>query len=166
MYKLYFLCILSFILMITGCSTESPPPEATEEPIKIEHKYFSIGELVEGIGFNYMINSVKVNKDIPALDGHNWVVIDVTFDDTTGQEDEYTDYASMYGDFVLIDDEHNIYEPYNRQQKTEFYGSTRDYVLYLVPQSKSEFMLFEIGYFFESWSNFNDESRNIVNIKF
>jgi hypothetical protein len=151
-------------ILLTACSQQETQPEEEKEPIKIEHKYYNIGELVESWSFDFTINSAKADTSLPSREGNKWVVLDVTFEDNTGKEDQYMDYASMYGDFVLVDDEGYFYRAYNREQKAEFYGSTRDFILFQVPVSKTEFMLFDDS-LWEDSSKLDDESRDIVRIK-
>lgn len=163
MNKLIFLTI---VLLLVGCSNtaEVSSPSIPPSPVKVEHKYFAVGDTVEGTAFDFTINSVKVDNGIPAREGNKWIVLDVTFKDTLGNDDGYTKYASMYGEFTLIDDEKYIYKSYNKEQKTELYGTTRDFILFLVPASKKEFILFDDDYLFDDYSDLNDISRNIVRI--
>lgn len=149
------------VIILTSCSSVNNEPIKEEERAPVVHTYFSIGDIVEGGTFDYTVNSVKHETSALSSEGHSWLVADVSFEDNIGDEG-YSDYASMYGEFILIDDEHNIYHAYNKEQKTEFYGATRDFVLFLVPSSKTDFLLLDADSFFDSWSNIDDYARNII----
>lgn len=156
--------LVLIITMITACSSNTV--EITNGPQEldpIQHTYHALSEEVEAGDFRYSVNSVKLQEGMPSKDGNVWLVVDITFEDTLGNEDGYLEYASMYGDFVLLDEENYFYRGYYREKKTEFYGSARDYVLFMVPESQKKFLLFD-DYWWDDSSRLDDESRNIVRI--
>lgn len=157
--------IVFLLFLMVGCSnsTNNTPEESHPMP-EVEHHYYNIGDEIEAGSFNYIVNNIKYDDTIPKKDGTRWLVFDITFKDTLGNEDGYTSYASMYGEFILIDDEKYIYKSYNKEQKTEFYGTTRDVILFNVPVSKREFIFTEGDYFLDDWTDFDLASRNIINI--
>src|SRR5690606_298719 len=105
----------------------------------------------------------KVTDSIPISEGDKWILLDVTLTDVDGSDYSIDEFAILYGDFILLDDEDNIYYSYNKGNKVPFNNSVRDVVLFNVPTSKYEFLLFSNNGF-DNISDLNRYTRELVEI--
>src|SRR5690606_41243634 len=77
----------------------------------------------------------KVTDSIPISEGDKWILLDVTLTDVDGSDYSIDEFAILYGDFILLDDEDNIY--YRSEEHTSELQSRENLVCRLLLVKKT-----------------------------
>src|SRR5690606_22180217 len=127
---------ICFLFILVSCSnSEEALVQETDTKQPVKHVYHSIGDEVDAISYTYKIHSAKVTDSIPISEGDKWILLDVTLTDVDGSDYSIDEFAILYGDFILLDDEDNIY--YRSEEHTSELQSRENLVCRLLLVKKT-----------------------------